>query len=411
MLKTTNHKTTATIATAALILSLAGCGSNAATGSANKTEYAQATQTAQASEITQTSAESATSVATSAAATTESTSGSSDIYTDRDLQQVADTSNAKKISLTSGQNVDITEEGVYVLSGTATNVSIRVNVDNTKKVQLVLDGVSIENTDTPAIYVLSADKVFVTTVEGSQNTLSVTGSFVADGETNLDGVIFSKDDLVLNGKGTLTISSTDNAVVSKDDLKVTGGTYVVSCWGDAFQANDEVYVADGSFDVAADSDGIQGGLLVQIDGGTFNMRAAEGIESTQVRINDGNISISATDDGINATYKTDDTTITPSIEINGGTTTVEMGAGDTDALDSNGNIVIAGGTVTLTGQSVFDFDGTGELTGGTVYVNGEQVTTITNSMMMGGGGMAGGGRMMDGAGGGMAAGGRMMGLA
>ena len=37
-------------------------------------------------------------------------------------------------------------------------------------------------------------------------------------------VIFSKDDITLNGKGTLTIKSAAHGIVSKDDLKVTGGT-------------------------------------------------------------------------------------------------------------------------------------------------------------------------------------------
>jgi hypothetical protein len=95
------------------------------------------------------------------------------------------------------------------------------------KVQLVLDGVSITNTDSPAIYVVSADKCFVTTTD-SVSTLTVTGTFAADGDTNIDAVIFSKDDLVLNGTGTLNISSTGNGITSKDDLTVTGGTYSAS---------------------------------------------------------------------------------------------------------------------------------------------------------------------------------------
>ena len=95
------------------------------------------------------------------------------------------------------------------------NASIIVNAGDEDKVQIVLDGVSITNESTPCIYVKSADKVFVTTTD-SENTLTVTGSFTADGDTNTDAVIFSKDDLVLNGVGTLTISSTDNGIAGKD---------------------------------------------------------------------------------------------------------------------------------------------------------------------------------------------------
>ena len=67
-----------------------------------------------------------------------------------------------------------------------------------------------------------------------------------------------------------------------------------------------------------------------------------------------------------------------------------MGQGDTDALDSNGDLFINGGTVDITAQFPFDYDGQGQLNGGTVTVNGEQVSELTNQMMGGMGGMGGG---------------------
>ena len=357
-----------------------------------------------------------------------------DLFTDRDLEQSADLTDASYLTIESDREVTITEEGTYVLSGDATNATIVVNVDSEAKVQLVLDGLTITNDDYPAIYVVSADKVFVTTAAGSQNTLSVTGAFRADGETNTDAAIFSKDDLVLNGEGTLTVNSTDNGITCKDDLKVTGGTYVINATADALEANDSIRIADGSFTIStskdalhaendeddsvgyvyicdgdftidAASDGIRGTTAVQIDGGTFTISAAEGIEGTYVQINGGTINISASDDGINATYKS--TLYTPTLEINGGDITINMAAGDTDALDANGYLYIHGGTVDISAQSAFDFDMGGEMTGGTVYVNGEQISELTNSMMMGGGMMGGdmgggmmGGGMMGGPGGG-----------
>ena len=92
----------------------------------------------------------------------------------------------------------------------------------------MLTACGITNQSAPCIYVKKADKVFVTTM-GSKNSLSVTGSFQADGDTKVDAVIFAKEDLVLNGTGTLTISSIDNAVASKDGIKVTGGSLQVIC--------------------------------------------------------------------------------------------------------------------------------------------------------------------------------------
>ena len=328
--------------------------------------------------------------AESASVQTETTD--SDLFTERDLNQTPDLSDAEEITLTDGQTCTITEAGTYLLAGTAENAQIVVDAAEDAKVQLVLDALTVTNDSQPVVYIKSADKVFVTTTD-SENTLSVTGAFSADGETNTDAVIFSKEDLVLNGTGTLTITSTDNGVSCKDDLKITGGTYVISCASDALEANDSISIADGdftitagkdglhcendedlslggicilggSFRIEASSDGIQGTTLTQIDGGTFQISAAEGIESTYIQINGGDVS-------------------------------VNMASGDTDALDSNGSLFITGGTVNITAQSAFDYVANASMTGGTVIVNGQQVSEITASMMGGGmggpqGGMSGG---------------------
>ncbi|MCR5216482.1 MAG: carbohydrate-binding domain-containing protein [Lachnospiraceae bacterium] len=341
----------------------------------------------------------------------------SEIFTNRDLTQTADKTDATYITVSDGEDVNITAAGVYVISGTASDVTIRVDADG-EKVQLVLDDLNITNEDAPAIYVIAADKVFVTT-EGD-STLSVTGTFVAEDSTNLDGVIFAKDDLVLNGTATLTISSTANGIVAKDDLKVTGGTYVIDATSDGVEVNDsiavndgtfvitcgkdafhcendedytlgDVYIAGGSFTLNAGDDGIQATTTLTIDGGTFDITAVEGLEATYITINDGTIDISASDDGINATQKS--TYYDVWIEINGGDITIVMGNGDTDAIDANGSIVINGGTIDITANSPFDYDQSGTINGGTVTVNGEVVTTMTNQMM---GGMMGGPGMMGG---------------
>ncbi|MBQ6539450.1 MAG: carbohydrate-binding domain-containing protein, partial [Oscillospiraceae bacterium] len=125
---------------------------------------------------------------------------------------------------------------------------------------------------------------------------------------------------------------------------------------------------------------------VEISGGTFAITAHEGIEGTYILISGGEIGIQASDDGINAARKS--TAYTPTVEITGGTVSVTMGAGDTDGIDSNGDIVITGGTVSVNGNSAFDYDGSATFTGGTVYINGQQVTALPNQMM--GGGMGGG---------------------
>lgn len=49
----------------------------------------------------------------------------------------------------------------------------------TDKVQLVLNGVTITSATSAAIYVREADKVFITTAAGTDNTLSNGGEYVA----------------------------------------------------------------------------------------------------------------------------------------------------------------------------------------------------------------------------------------
>ena len=354
-------------------------------------------------------------IVTTANVTSDGAIDASDLFTERDLTQTADLTDAEYYTLKDGQDIEITSAGVYVLSGTATDVTIKVNAGDEDKVQIVLNGVNITNSDSPAIYVVNADKVFVTTTD-TENTLSVTGTFAADGDTNTDAAIFSKDDLVLNGVGTLNISSTANGVTSKDDLKITGGNIKINCEADAMEANESVAIADGNITIVtnkdgihaeydeddtvgyvyicggnikieAADDGIHGTTITQIDGGTFDIDTyGEGIEATIVQINGGTVDVYAADDGINASAKS--LAYYPELQINGGDVTISMGQGDTDALDSNGALTITGGTINITAQSPFDYDGTGTFSGGTVIVNGQEVTQLSNQMM--GGGMMGG---------------------
>ena len=338
----------------------------------------------------------------------------SNAFTSRDLVQSPNIKEAIPYTVSDSSDIHITEEGIYVLSGTADNVTIYVEADDEAKVQLVLYDLSITNQDFPCIYVISADKVFVTTIDNS--SLSVTGTFHSDGETNTDGVIFSRSDLVLNGTASLSIDSTDNGVVSKDDLKITGGMYNIDAASKAIEANDSiriaggtlnltagtdglhaendkndalgyVYIYNGTLSIQAGDDGIHGTSVVQIDNGTIYISAAEGIEGTCIQINGGSIEIESWDDGINGANKS--TAYTTGIEINYGKISVTMAAGDTDGIDTNGNLTINGGTINITANSSFDCDGTVSFNGGTVIVNGQEVETIPNQAGMSGSGRGG----------------------
>ena len=338
----------------------------------------------------------------------------SNLFTERDLLQTPDLTSAVYLTAADGETLDITEAGVYVLGGSAANCTVRVEAGKEDKVQIVLNGADITNDSFPVIYVVQADKVFVTTAEGTQNTLSVTGKFNADGTVNTDAVIFSRDDLVLNGLGALTVESAyGNGVSGKDGIRITGGTYTVTAAEDGFEANDciavcgdtaitvtagedcfhaendddntlgWILIADGTVIGKAGSDCIHAATVLQIDGGTLDLTGGEGLEATVVQINGGDITVSATDDGINAGAKSKAFSVL--IEITGGTVNVTVGQGDTDAIDSNGDIVVSGGTVIVTTpNSSFDYDGAATYTGGTIIINGQQVDSIPQSMVPGG---------------------------
>ena len=412
----------AVLLTAVLALSLVGCGfMNQKDGSSVPSSYASSEDSSTAEVQEDSTAQNSTPVTSSGSVSSEQVilDLDSELFTERDLTQTADLSEAVKITLTDGQTFSINEAGVYVLTGTAKNAEVIVEAGDEDKVQLVLDSLNVTNDSTPVIYVKNADKVFVTSA-GSESELSVTGTFSSDGSTSTDAVIFSKDDLVLNGTGTVSITSSDNGVSCKDDLKVTGGTWNISCKSDALEANESISVGGGTLNINSSKDGlhaeydednttgwitVEGGILnitaaddgihamttVTVNAGELNITAGEGIEATQVLINDGDISINGKDDGINAGQKSKSMNV--GITINGGYISINMGQGDTDAVDSNGYLTITGGTLDIYAQSPFDADGTVSYTGGDIYVNGSKTNSITNQMMGGGmmGGMQGGG--------------------
>ena len=421
------------ISGAALLLSaamaLTACGSSVGTADASPIE--------QTSVQTVSALPDATPVDVSASDNAASVENAAfaDAFSNRDLSGTYDASTAVRIALNgasascdsdavtvSGSVVTIRAAGTYLLSGSLDNGAVIVDAGKEDKVQIVLNNASIHSDTFAALYVRQADKAFVTLADGSVNELSNGGTFEAIDDNDVDGAVFSKDDLTLNGSGKLTVTSpAKHGVVCKDDLVVTGGVYEITAASHALSGKDSVsvaggtfalaagkdgihsensddaekgniYITDGTFNIAASSDGVSASGILQIDGGTLNINASEGLEGTYVRMNDGVIKIYASDDGINAARKS--SAYSPTVEINGGEVTVEVGLGDTDGIDSNGALIITGGTIDVTGNSAFDCDGAVTFTGGTVIINGQQVDTIPTQMFG-----RGGGRNMGGMGG------------
>ena len=398
----------------AVMLVCTGCGANAASTASNDS------QTTSTSQEVQTAA------------------SKSEMFTERDLSGDYSESEAVSIELsgtsanvTAGSNsanaaakgvkvdggtITITQEGVYIVSGTLADGMIVVDADDAAKVQIVLKNANITSKTSAALYVKSADKVFVTTADGTTNALANGGSFTAIDDNNIDGAVFAKDDVTFNGSGALTVTSpAGHGIVGKDDVKIAGGNISITAAKHGVQANDSArfaeasvtinsgtdgvhvsdnadaeegtasdsyfYMADGSLKIEAGDDGIHADAEANIEGGEITVgKSYEGIEALAVNIKGGDINVTATDDGINAAGGKggfpgggfSDGGSDGSITISGGNTYVQAGG---DGIDSNGSVTISGGYTVVCGPtqgdtSVLDYNGEATVTGGTFIGTG-----------------------------------------
>jgi len=262
------------------------------------------------------------------------TFSSADMFIERDLAGTYEESGAVYVTLSddgitgetdgvaiNGQTMTITAEGTYIFSGTLSEGQIVVDADNVK-VQIVFDNVDITCASSAAVYVKSAEKVFVTLAEGSQNTLRNTDEYVAIDDNNIDAVIFAKSDLTLNGTGSLTIISAEgHGIVSKDDLKIIGGTYDITAAGHALSGKDSVRIADGTFILTAEKDGI-------------HAENADDEEKGYIYIADGDFTITSDGDGMDASNI---------VQIEDGTLDITAGGGAANSLKTHESDVPGGG--------------------------------------------------------------------
>ncbi len=212
--------------------------------------------------------------------------------------------NASGVSLADGELL-ISEAGTYILSG---DFSGRVTVDapDDADVKLVLNGVNITATKNSAIYVKNADNVVITLPDGSTNTLTDVAEYTFDDTENEepDACIFSKDDLAINGSGSLeVIGNFHNGIVSKDDLVLVSGNITVNAKNAGIKGKDSITLLGGAYDITAGGDGLKSsndteedkGFIV-INGGTLRINSAQDAISsaTDLTVTGGEISVKTT---------------------------------------------------------------------------------------------------------------------
>ena len=251
--------------------------------------------------------------------------------------------------------VTIRKAGTYLLSGTLEEGQLLVDAEEGAEIILVFDGFKISNsTDAPLLFE-SGSSITLVLKDGSKNAVTDLRSSAEENQA----AIYTKSDLTISGNGTLDVTGTaEDAIHSKTNVTVQGGTINLKAGDDAIHADETLTILDGKVTVLESEEGLEG-LVVDIQG--------------------GDITVNASDDGLNASDGSGSdkapgqATEGAEIHISGGVLTVKAGG---DGIDSNGDLIISGGTVVVDGPSdggnaPIDYDGKGVISGGTVFVSGD----------------------------------------
>lgn len=206
-----------------------------------------------------------------------------------------------------GTTATITSAGAYELTGNLDDGQIIV--DTSEKVVLILNSVQINCSTASPVYIKQAENVTITLVKGTVNTVSDGSSYDIDAYADeLDAAIYSKEDMVINGSGTLhVIANYNDGITSKDTLRIDSGVISVTAVNHGVKGKDYLLIKGGEISVQAGKDGLRATNdteaalgYVEIDGGTVNITASdEGIKAiTAVKITDGLITIETDNNGI-----------------------------------------------------------------------------------------------------------------
>lgn len=311
-----------------------------------------------------------------------------------------------------GTTVTIVREGVYLVNGTLGEGQLVIDTDKDTNVRVILNGVDITCTDSAPLNAKMAGTLIVTLAEGTVNSLTDGSSYIYDDEEKEepDAALFCKNDLIINGEGSLTINANFNgginskdslilvsgiyeinsagyAIRGKDSLTVLGGSYVINAQADGLKSNNDtdsdqgwIYLANGEVDITAGEDGIQAETVLVAESGTYQIETGGGSENGEVHAETGGFGDftggrmgrggameqpeggeMASPEDEEAAGNTESSVSRKGIkagsylEIYGGT--YEADSAD-DALHSNGDIIVSGGSLTLkTGDDGIHADG------------------------------------------------------
>ncbi|MBE6638304.1 MAG: carbohydrate-binding domain-containing protein [Ruminococcaceae bacterium] len=227
-------------------------------------------------------------------------------------------------ALSNGTQLSIISAGTYILSGKCADGKITVNIGENEKAKLVLNGLNLTCQSGAALLIREGDKVFLTLAEESENTISDGGSYTETiGESNVDGAVFSRADMTINGSGKLTVNGNNkHGIVSKDDLIFSdSGSVMINAQGVGAEGKDCVKIREMTLIIESSGDGIRS---------TNTEDAARGF----VYVESGNITVNAKGDAIQAETL---------LQISGGEFMLKTGGGADAAPQNQGNDMMGGG--------------------------------------------------------------------
>ena len=223
--------------------------------------------------------------------------------------------------------ISINSAGTYLITGTLDDGMIYVDCVDAGIITLVLKGVSITNGDGACIHIRKTQNAVITLYEGTENVLTDGAAYKFENpeDTEPDAAIYSKDDLTINGTGTLTVNGNySNGIVSKDGLKIDNGTINVTAARHGIKGKDYLIINGGTLNINSLRDGIKSTNYdsqlvgyIEINGGTVNiMSEDEAVQAVSaVNFNGGTVSVGSTNNGI----KCDG-----AINFNGGTVAIDV---------------------------------------------------------------------------------------
>lgn len=215
-----------------------------------------------------------------------------------------------------------------------------------------------------------------------------------------DGTNSSAD--IKNTSATASSEESNDSGTSMKGLKSTNsmmienGTFEINSADDAIHSDISVFVKDGTFEISSGDDAVHAENNLKISNGTINIsNSYEGLEAITIAVEGGNISLTASDDGLNAAGGNDESGMggrdemfqngenmkengdlssssNGSVVISGGTLHIVASG---DGIDSNGSIKISGGYTTVVGPTqgdtaTLDYDTEANITGGTFVGTG-----------------------------------------